>query len=272
MATTSARRPGTTRPGTRERPALTADQLMEILALLPQVDSVELKVSVPQVGRRSAVRSLGMDPLDAQLRQVVFFDTPDLTLNQHGTVLRARRIQRRAGDSVVKLRPVVPSQLTSSLRQSPGFGVEVDVMPGGFVCSGRMKAAVDDRVLMRVFDGDKPVKKLFTHEQRALFADHAPSGLGLEDLVVLGPINIAKLKFSPRGFPRRMVAELWFYPDGSQILELSLKCRPDEAFDVAASTKAFLTGKGVDLGADQQTKTKSALTFFAAEVSADLPA
>jgi hypothetical protein len=68
-----------------------------------------------------------------------------------------------------------------------------------------------------------------------------------------------------------MVAELWFYPDGSQILELSLKCRPEETFDVIASAKHFLAGKGVDLGAAQQTKTASALTFFAAEVSADLP-
>jgi hypothetical protein len=271
MTMTSAEHPGTTRPGNHAPPALTADQLMEVLALLPQVDSVELKASVPQVGRRSVVRSLGMDPLDAQLRQVVFFDTPDLTLNQHGVVVRARRIQRSTGDSIVKLRPVVPSQLTRSLRQSPGFGVEVDMMPGGFVCSGRMKAEIDDRVLMRVFDGDKSVKKVLTHEQRALLADHAPSGVGLEDLVVLGPINTAKLKFSPRGFPRRMVAELWFYPDGSQILELSLKCRPDEAFELAASAKEFLTGHGVDLGTAQQTKTAAALSFFAAEVAADVP-
>lgn len=271
MTTTSAGHPGAKTPGDQALPALTADQLMEVLGLLAQVDSVELKVSVPQVGRRSVVRSLGMDPLNAQLRQIVFFDTPDLTLHRHGIIVRARRIQRRAGDSIVKLRPVVPSQLTPSLRQSPGFGVEVDMMPGGFVCSGRMKAEVDDRVLMRVFDGDKPVKKLLTHEQRALLADHAPSGVGLEDLVVLGPINTAKLKFSPSGFPRRMVAELWFYPDGSQILELSLKCQPDEAFEVAASAKAFLTDQGVDLGAAQQTKTTSALSFFADEVSADLP-
>jgi inorganic triphosphatase YgiF len=34
-----------------------------------------------------------MDPLDAQIGQVVFFDTPDLTLNTHGVVVRARRVQ-----------------------------------------------------------------------------------------------------------------------------------------------------------------------------------
>jgi inorganic triphosphatase YgiF len=34
-----------------------------------------------------------MDLLDAQIGQVVFFDTPDLTLNTHGVVVRARRVQ-----------------------------------------------------------------------------------------------------------------------------------------------------------------------------------
>jgi hypothetical protein len=37
-----------------------------------------------------------MAPLEGQRRQVYVFDTPDLTLNQHGVVVRARRVQRRA--------------------------------------------------------------------------------------------------------------------------------------------------------------------------------
>jgi hypothetical protein len=65
-----------------------------------------------------------------------------------------------------------------------------------------------------------------------------------------------------------MVAELWFYPDGSRILELSTKCLPNETFDVAAETRVFLTERGIDLLAEQQTKTKSALEFFAGELVA----
>ena len=37
-----------------------------------------------------------------------------------------------------------------------------------------------------------------------------------------------------------MVAELWLYPDGSRILELSTKCPPAEAFQVAAEARAYL--------------------------------
>jgi hypothetical protein len=85
---------------------------------------------------------------------------------------------------------------------------------------------------------------------------------GLDDLSVLGPINLLKLKFSPRGYSRRLVAELWLYPDGSRILELSTKCAPTEAFDVAADIRAFLAKQGVDLSGEQHTKTRTALEFF----------
>ncbi|TIC88094.1 adenylate cyclase [Nocardioides sp. GY 10113] len=244
-------------------PRLTHEQLGELLALLQGSDSVELKVTVPQADRRATVERLGMDVLDAEIRQVAFFDTPDLRLFEHGVVVRARRIQRRDGDSVVKLRPVDPAHLTDKLRKAAGFGVEVDALPGGFVCSARMKAKVEDGLLRRVFAGEKAVHKLFTKHQRSLFEDHAPDGIALDDLAVLGPINILKLKFTPEGYPRPLVVELWSYPDGGQILELSTKCAPADAFAVTAETKEFLAARGVDLGAPQQTKTRTALAYFA---------
>ena len=115
---------------------------------------------------------------------------------------------------------------------------------------------------------DKPIRSLFSKPQRAFFADHAPDGLTLNDLVVLGPITTMKLKFQPTGFSRDMVGELWMYPDGSQIVELSTKCTPAEAVDVAAESKAFLISRGVDLGGEQQTKTKAALEFFVKDLAA----
>ena len=135
-------------------------------------------------------------------------------------------------------------------------------MPGGFVCSARLKAKADDGMVHKVFRGRKPVRRLFTKEQQALFDDHAPDGVTLDDLEILGPLNILKLKFDPKGYSRPLVAELWFYPDGSQILELSAKCLTQEAFAAAAETKAFLTSRGVDLSAPQQTKTRTALDLL----------
>jgi hypothetical protein len=208
------------------------------------------------------LRALGIDPLDAQIRQVFFFDTPALTLNKKGVVVRARRIQGKGGDSVVKLRPVVPNELPADLRLSPNFGVEVDAMPGGFVCSASLKGKVARDDPKECAAGSRPIRKLFSKEQRAFFSKHAPQGIALDDLSVLGPITLFKLKFAPKGFARPMVAELWMYPDYSRILELSTKCLPSEAFQVAAEARAFLSSRGVNLSGEQQTKTKAALEFF----------
>ena len=147
--------------------------------------------------------------------------------------------------------------------------VEVDAMPGGYVCSASFKGSLGPGTAVKeVATGDRAIRKLYSKEQRAFYATHAPEGLGLDDLSVLGPINVFKLKFTPKGFSRRMVAELWLYPDGERILELSTKCAPSEGFQVAAEARAFLAERGVDLYGEQQTKTKTALDFFAKHVQA----
>jgi hypothetical protein len=247
---------------TEVAPNLSDEQLREVLGLIGGADSVELKLTVPDEDRRSTVMGLGMDPLDAYIRQVVFFDTPELALEGAGIVVRARRSQGRADDSVVKLRPVVPGELPDEIRAAETFGVEVDALPGGFVCSGSYKGQLKAGRVKEAIVGDRAIHKLFSKEQRAFYAAHAPDDVDLDDLSVLGPVNLLKLKYSPEGFGRKLVAELWLYPDGSRILELSTKCRPEEAFEVAAETRAYLSGRGVNLSGEQQTKTRTALEYF----------
>jgi len=135
-------------------------------------------------------------------------------------------------------------------------------MPGGFVCSGSMKRALGPTAVKEGVAGKRPLRKLFSKEQRALYSSHAPERLDLDALSILGPVFVLKLKFSPEGYDRKLVAELWLYPDNSMVLELSTKCAPGEAFQVAAETRAFLLERGVDLSGDQETKTKKALKFF----------
>jgi hypothetical protein len=243
---------------------LSGDELAELLSLVGSSDSVELKVTVPEDGQRSAVVALGLDPLEAQIRQVFFFDTPDLALNRSGVAVRARRVQGRSGDTVVKLRPVVPDELPDDLRSSGSVNVEVDAVPGGYVCSASMKGKVENERIRDAVSGTRPVPKLFSKEQRAFLAAHAPDGVGWDELSILGPIFVLKVNFVPPAFARKLVAELWLYPDGSRILELSTKCLPGEAFQVAVEARAFLESLGVDLTGDQQAKTKTALEFFAA--------
>src|SRR5262245_15149209 len=240
---------------------LSEQQLVEMTELMGDADSVELKATIPATDQRATVDALGLDPLEAQIRQVFFFDTPDLTLYESGVVVRARRVQGKTDDTVVKLRPVEPTALSKKLRRTPAFGVEVDAMPGGFVCSGSMKGVVRKLAVREALTAGHPIRKLFTKEQRAFYADRAPEGLALDDLAVLGPIFVLKLNTTPKGYGRKLTSEMWLYPDGSRILELSTKCPPADAFDVAAQTRAFLAGKGIELGGEQQTKTKTALQY-----------
>jgi hypothetical protein len=86
---------------------LTEKQVEELFDLLKGSDTVELKATVPDSDIRSTLASLGLDPLNAEIRQVVFFDTPDLTLSQAGVVVRPPD-PGGAGDSAVKLRPIKP--------------------------------------------------------------------------------------------------------------------------------------------------------------------
>jgi hypothetical protein len=250
-------------------PSLSGDQLQELLALIADSDSVELKVTVPDSAHRSTLIALDIDPLDAQIRVVTFFDTPDLALNKAGVVVRARRIQGKGDDSVIKLRPVVPSELPAELRRSASFNVEVDALPGGFVCSATMKGSLRPTDVRRANRGELPIRKLFSKEQRAFYAAHAPEGIALDDLTMLGPIFVLKFRFEPEDLGRRLVAEAWFYPDGSRILELSTKCGTAEAFQVAAESRAFLAGRGIEVSGEQQTKTRKALEYFSETVKAD---
>jgi hypothetical protein len=180
-------------------------------------------------------------------------------------------VQRKGDDSVVKLRPIVPAELPSEVRESPSFGIEVDAMPGGHVCSGVDEGHAEGAAVREAVTGAKPLRKLFTKEQRALFSAYAPEGLGLDNLSILGPIFVLKLKFSPEGYDRKLVAELWLYPDNSMLLELSTKCAPGEAFQVAAETKGFLHENGIDVGGEQETKTRKALEFFSARLREESP-
>lgn len=245
---------------------ITLLKLAETLKQFSGVDSIELKMTVDQADHRSTMQALEMDPLQARIRQVLFFDTPDLQLNKAGVVVRARRIQDKPGDSTIKLRPIAPGEVSPKLRSSPNFSIELDVMPDGYVCSGSMKSYFDDPIIKDVIAGRRPIRKLFSKEQRALYALHAPKGLDLDSLSILGPITILKLRFAPTGLNQKLVAELWFYPDGSRILELSTKALVATAPLVAREVRGFLQQRGVKSGVAQSTKTRSALDYYSKQL------
>jgi len=129
-----------------------------------------------------------------------------------------------------------------------------------------MKAELPTDVIQHAVRGDLPLRKLFTKAQRKFYEAHAPDGVGLDDLAVLGPIFVLKLKVTPPELSHKLVGEMWLYPNGERVVELSTKCLPGQGFDTATEVRDYLNAKGLDLDGEQQTKTKTALEFFSAEL------
>jgi hypothetical protein len=243
-------------------------KIAELLKLIKRADSVEVKVVVPMSGHRATIKSIGMDPIEAEPRQVFFFDTPRLDLYEHGLIVRARRIQGGGGDSVVKLRPVKPENVRDELRRSDRFKIEVDAVPGGFVCSGSFSGRCSAQEVLDAASGETRLSSLLSKGQRRFFKEHAPTTIGkktkMNALLTLGPLFVLKGKLKPKKLARVLTVELWLFPDGSRNLEISTKCKPDEAFTAAAELRTFLDARGVEIAAGQETKTAAAMKFFAA--------
>lgn len=242
------------------------EQIKEILALAKNSKSIEIKLSIPASGHRATIASIGLDPVEAQPRQVFFFDTPDMALNRAGIIVRARRIQGGTADTVVKLRPIDPATVDAELKHSDSFKVELDIMPGGFVCSASYKGSATGDEVREVVNGEKSLRSILSKGQRAFFEEHAPAGIDLNALLPLGPTFLLKAKHNAEDFPYPLTIEMWLYPDGSRILEVSTKCEPSEALQIGLEFKAYLATKGIEITAAQQTKTKTAMEFFRAEL------
>jgi hypothetical protein len=273
MTSTAAGRPRTTTPRRTPARRLSDDDLRTVFGLIAGADSTELKLTVPPSSHRDTIQGLPIDPVEAQPRQVYFFDTPDLALTKAGIVVRARRIAGGKGDTVIKLRPVVPNDLPQEYRTDASFNVEVDILPGGYVCSASFKGRTTGSDIWAAVRGERPLRKLFSKPQREFFRRYAPEGSDIDALVPLGPTFVLKGRFDavtgdgPKQPARSFVVEMWLYPDGSRILELSTKCPPAETFNVAMEARAYLQARGVELTGEQQTKTRTALQYYTAELA-----
>jgi hypothetical protein len=238
------------------------DELDRLLSLCRAADRVELKLTVPEPAHDATCAALGVDFARGCDYRVSYLDTDDRALYRCGVVARVRSIRHRPDDSVIKLRPVSPACIPAALRQSRQFVVDVDAMPGRYVCSGALKARLGVHDVERAMARRQPLPALFSRPQLRLLAAHLPSQAGIDDLSVFGPVDARRHKLVLDGLDRTLLAEQWTFPDGSRILELSTHCPPDATPRVAAQMAAVLQAYSVDLSGPQQTKTHATLDYF----------
>jgi hypothetical protein len=238
------------------------DELNRMLGLVREAGRAELKFIVPEPWHEATYTALGANRADARADRVYFLDTPDLALRDHGVVVRVRCIGDRPDDSVVKLRPVVPGSLPATLLQSVDFAVEVDLMPGNFVCSAALKSRLGHDDVSRTIGDGHPLRTLFSRRQLALFASRVPAHIDIDELSILGPVEVRRSRLRPKGLGHSLVIQQWRYPDGSRLLEVSTRCAAADVLRVAARTTTFLDRHDVAVTGPQQSKTDTTLSFF----------
>ncbi len=221
------------------------------------VPKVELKVAVSV----DDLRSLGADVDGGQTRRVYFLETADLALQRHGLIVRIRSTRNRPGDSVVKLRPVLPKTLPGWLRRDGGFAVELDAMPGNYACSGALKRTLGRNEVARTVAAGKPLARLLSGRQKRLLTTYAK--VPLNALRTFGPVKVRRSRITVAACDHPLTAELWTFPDGSTVAELSTRCASGKAATVAAETSSALRAHGILPDDEPQvTKTEATLRHF----------
>ena len=235
-----------------------------------------MTVPATRTARRS--RACRIDPVEAQPRQVFFFDTPDLApepgrRRRAGAAHpgRARRHGRQAAAG--RARRSCPR----SCGSSPAFNVEVDVAArAASSARRRSRAGARARRSATRSHGEVPLRKLFSKDQRAFYADararRASSSTRSSCSVRPSSSRPCSGATGRASGAAPLVAEMWLYPDGSRILELSTKCLPGRGVPGRGREPGPTSPRAgsVEIGGQQQTKTKTALEFFHAELKAQV--
>ena len=203
-----------------------------MLELVKGSTSVELKMTVPDANHRAAIRGLGFDPVEAQPRQAYFFDTPDLALN---TSRHDRSRTQNPGWARGYRRQTSSSGPGHDRQQPPSFTGLQDRTgrdARGLCVLGLIQRRVHGpRGARRRRRRSSPGIAVLEGTTRLLRCACA-SGHQDQFVGAFGP------RFSTQGqVPTERLrsphhVEMWLYPDGSRIFEISTKCLPKECFQV----------------------------------------
>jgi hypothetical protein len=226
-------------------------------------EAIEVKVTVIEHDETEAFRKFGLERKDGEARRIFFYDTRALSLYQNGVALRARETDGDDCDSTVKIRPVEPKGVADKWRRKSGFKVEADAVGSKVICSASFTVRQKCKEIEEVARGDRAIAKLFSGEQEEFLSELAPVPVDFAQLVPLGPVAVLRWKFRNEGLPYDLCAEEWRLPDGCDVIEISIKAKPPQAAAAQAALEGFLAELGIDQETRQQTKTRTALEYFA---------
>jgi hypothetical protein len=225
--------------------------------------AVEIKVTVRPDQELRAERAMQVDEDSADVRVVYFYDTPDLDLFDQGVALRARLVKGDAEDSTVKFRPAEKSLISEAWQELEGFKLEADWVGDNVVCSASLTQPQQSDRILAVAEGKRGIDKLFSKDQERFLTEFAKHPIDIGSLCVMGPIRVLRWKLRHGGFAHQLCVEEWRLPDGDDLVEISIKAPPEGALQARRAFDNHLLTLGLDARGAQQTKTRTALEYFA---------
>ena len=245
-----------------ERGAHTRGRMARAMA---GAEAIEIKATIPDRQIEEALKRYKLTLSNDEERYIYFFDTPKLDLLGAGIIVRARRVVGDEHDSTVKFRPVEPSSVGEQWRKYRDFKVEADASEKGLVKSASFSMPAQKGLIKRVAVGKRPIRQLLTPEQEKFIEQTAKRGIDFDTLVVLGPLRAHRWRFEDPGCPWPITAELWIREDSDRMMEMSIKAPAAQAAAAVGGFMAFLAEVGAERDNEQQTKTRWALSYYAAQ-------
>ena len=248
---------------TGQKPA-TVTVTPQLRARVAAMDACEIKVTVRPDQELKAERAMELNEDTAEVRVIYFYDTPKLNLYHAGVALRARLVKGVNDDSTVKFRPVEAGQVSDDWKRLPGFKLEADCVGERVVCSASLTVLQQHDEINDVEKGKRPIDKLFSKDQERFLAEFHKGPIDFKELRVMGPIRVLRWKSKHESFPYELTTEEWRLPNGDDLVEVSIKMPPSEALQAKTAFRKHLIQLGIDPEGAQQTKTQTALEYFAA--------
>jgi hypothetical protein len=227
------------------------------------MDAVEIKVTIRPDQELRAERAMQVDEDTADVRLLYFYDTPNLDLFEAGVAVRARLCKGDADDSTVKFRPVESGSISEEWRRLKGFKMEADWVGDRTVCSASLTCPQKRDEIDEVADGKRAIDKLFSKDQERFLSEFYKRPVDFRTLRVMGPIRVLRWKLKHKNFAHELTVEEWRLPDGDDLVEVSIKVAPDEAYTAREAFDAHLRELKLDPRGAQETKTRTALQYFA---------
>jgi hypothetical protein len=241
----------------------TPDTSNERERAMAAMDAVEIKVTIRPDQELRAERTMELNEDTADVRVIYFYDTPALDLFNAGVALRARLVKGDDDDSTVKFRPVEAASISKDWKELKGFKLEADCVGDRLVCSASLTALQKRDEIEKVAKGKRPIDKLFSKDQERFLSEFYKGAFDFGKLRVLGPIRVLRWKLEHDNFPHELTLEEWRLPDGEDLVEVSIKTSPSEAPKAQKDFEDHLRRLGLDPQGAQETKTRTALEYFA---------